>query len=517
MHMATQIEIRRDTAANWAAINPVLLSGEPSLDTTTGDLRVGDGVTLWSDLPVILNAGRVLAADANATSPLRVQQDARQSATYGSSPVVEPVYAALSQTLKALSTHDDSGTVPFRVIGLGSSVGLGATLPDPATQTPLSRLYALLAPKLNPLGNNILSKTNGSVNGSTITGGQQADYTAAKTAAGGAPTLGVLAYGMNDGMPEQYHRGQTFPGVYSNGKTLIRAMQSDGADVIIFTTPHPRTDIMPDASWAISGASQYPSATPIPATTAAASIVNITLDSGAVVPASYRHLRVNQALRRLAADTGSVLIDVERYWFQAVAAQTLNNLFNTGEYAHPNLLGHQLSYWLAIDDFMRSFKQATVAAAPAPAGFQPVATLKPNNAAYTSTTALTSDSQLAFTVGPNQVWTVFAGVFFTGSAGDLRVGLSLPAGAAGSAAIQGPSLDALGNASHPMTSRRVGLPDTYGLPVGGTDADAYAEFRAIVRLGATGGTINAQFCQNTSSASATIIYQDSYMIATRIS
>jgi|GEM_PF-4938753 len=49
--MATIIQLRRDTAANWTANNPILADGEPALEKDTGKEKVGDGVTAWNDLP----------------------------------------------------------------------------------------------------------------------------------------------------------------------------------------------------------------------------------------------------------------------------------------------------------------------------------------------------------------------------------------------------------------------------------------------------------------------------------
>ena len=49
--MTTTIKIRRDTAANWTATNPILASGEPGLETDTLAIKYGDGVTAWVDLP----------------------------------------------------------------------------------------------------------------------------------------------------------------------------------------------------------------------------------------------------------------------------------------------------------------------------------------------------------------------------------------------------------------------------------------------------------------------------------
>jgi hypothetical protein len=49
--MATQIQLRRDTAANWALINPILAQGEPGLETDTGKVKYGNGINVWNVLP----------------------------------------------------------------------------------------------------------------------------------------------------------------------------------------------------------------------------------------------------------------------------------------------------------------------------------------------------------------------------------------------------------------------------------------------------------------------------------
>lgn len=47
----TRIQLRRDTAANWSAKNPVLLAGEAGYDTTNKTLKIGTGSTAWNSLP----------------------------------------------------------------------------------------------------------------------------------------------------------------------------------------------------------------------------------------------------------------------------------------------------------------------------------------------------------------------------------------------------------------------------------------------------------------------------------
>jgi hypothetical protein len=48
--VANIIQIRRDTAANWTTINPVLASGELGFETNTGKLKMGDASTNWAGL-----------------------------------------------------------------------------------------------------------------------------------------------------------------------------------------------------------------------------------------------------------------------------------------------------------------------------------------------------------------------------------------------------------------------------------------------------------------------------------
>jgi Major tropism determinant N-terminal domain len=49
--MASKIQLRRDLAASWANINPILAQGEPGAELDTGKMKLGDGVTAWNQLP----------------------------------------------------------------------------------------------------------------------------------------------------------------------------------------------------------------------------------------------------------------------------------------------------------------------------------------------------------------------------------------------------------------------------------------------------------------------------------
>ena len=48
--MAVQIQLRRDTAANWTTNDPTLAAGEFAIETDTDKYKIGDGSTAWTSL-----------------------------------------------------------------------------------------------------------------------------------------------------------------------------------------------------------------------------------------------------------------------------------------------------------------------------------------------------------------------------------------------------------------------------------------------------------------------------------
>lgn len=53
--LKTHIRLRRASAFEWNAVNPVLLAGEPGLELDTFQLKIGNGILNWNDLPYIGN------------------------------------------------------------------------------------------------------------------------------------------------------------------------------------------------------------------------------------------------------------------------------------------------------------------------------------------------------------------------------------------------------------------------------------------------------------------------------
>jgi hypothetical protein len=76
--MATKIQLRRDTAANWTSVNPTLSQGELGYETDTDKVKVGDGSTTWTGLGYLIDgvsgAGGIALTDlsvTNDTTPLQ--------------------------------------------------------------------------------------------------------------------------------------------------------------------------------------------------------------------------------------------------------------------------------------------------------------------------------------------------------------------------------------------------------------------------------------------------------------
>jgi hypothetical protein len=47
---------RSDIEANWKLYNPILLKGEIAFSTDIYNLKIGDGVTAWRDLPYYMES-----------------------------------------------------------------------------------------------------------------------------------------------------------------------------------------------------------------------------------------------------------------------------------------------------------------------------------------------------------------------------------------------------------------------------------------------------------------------------
>ena len=317
--------------------DPVPIAGQ----TQTADLAIKlaskDGAGL-----VATETGRTVEASIRAAS--------------GSSQALFPKFInKLTAYRHGVSGYQDL----YRAYGFGSSVGNGEQLPDPATQAPIAKFFEYMNDSLNKQRIYPLSFVNKSVNGSTINN-FLANQWPAVVAEGVYPDIALFIYGMNDFPTAQYNAGQTFNenGFKQRLRTAINLVREAGGDVVLTTTPHP---YIANYSWSMppAVAQVWPKTAPAPVSDAdiippaSESVVEFVWD-GVTIKAGVRFLRGNDAIRQIAVEMGCVLIDVEKYWFDAVAKYGESALYNSGQLVHPNLFGHQQSYWLAFEDFFRN-------------------------------------------------------------------------------------------------------------------------------------------------------------------
>ena len=262
----------------------------------------------------------------------------------------------------------------IEIMGLGSSVSNGATLANPTVDAPLYHFTTRLAARIDPAGIYTFTPDQRSVGGSAIvqanSSGGTAGYFTDAINAGAAPKAVLIAYGMNDFQPSLFNSGQTFPGAARYLRELVRKIKRAGADVIIMTTPHPHTGrqaySLPES---INQAYPEVIAKPVAAedmTPPASESVVAYLHDGVSIGVDVRFLRGNEMFRQVAFEEGCALIDVEPFWFDALASIGVDNLYDAGESVHPNLTGHSASYHRAIDMFVDSLANAPAMSASTP-------------------------------------------------------------------------------------------------------------------------------------------------------
>jgi hypothetical protein len=153
MPIYTQLRIRRDTAANWAAINPVLADGEPAYEHDTNLLKIGDGGTAYNDLAYADDAFvAALLADRTTATGAAFTQLLRHTP---------------QQQFAALRSAMDAGR-PACFMWIGDSTGDsdGTNASDLRTPTRLAQLLGKAYPQYHVLSRTM--KADGTGYGPTV-------------------------------------------------------------------------------------------------------------------------------------------------------------------------------------------------------------------------------------------------------------------------------------------------------------------------------------------------------------
>ena len=131
------IQIRRDTAANWNANNPILKLGEIGCDMTAKRLKVGDGSTAWNSLawigPEVINdlisggSDKALSAEQGKELKKKIsdlEASIAEIISSGGVPVVDNLTS--TSTTSALSANQGR-VLAGKLNGLGM-FGMGYTI-----------------------------------------------------------------------------------------------------------------------------------------------------------------------------------------------------------------------------------------------------------------------------------------------------------------------------------------------------------------------------------------------------
>ena len=149
--MIETIQLRRDTAANWVSVNPVLAQCEAGVETDTGKAKLGDGATAWVSLPYWNPSGIVGGGGGGggAVSSVfgRTGAVAATSGDYsvgqvtGAAPLASPALAgtptvptaaALTDSTQAASTAYADSAVAVETSRAEAAEALKAPLASPA-------------------------------------------------------------------------------------------------------------------------------------------------------------------------------------------------------------------------------------------------------------------------------------------------------------------------------------------------------------------------------------------------
>ena len=246
--MATQIQLRRDTAADWTSNNPTLAAGEFGWESDSNRFKIGDGSAAWNSLSYadtlktlgdILVNGSTISAPSNGdltlttsgTGNINLGEFVVNGTTLSSSDsssinineglIVDGALNSSGQaTLSGLSyptsdgtanqflKTDGSGTLSFADLSIGDLTIIGSTISTPSNADLI----------LTPGGTGNVVAGSLTFNGTTMSAADSSKVTIAEALdVTGATTLSGLAYPTSDG-------------------TVGQVLQTDGSGTLSFAS-----------------------------------------------------------------------------------------------------------------------------------------------------------------------------------------------------------------------------------------------------------------------------------------
>src|SRR3990167_3594532 len=126
--MATIIQQRSDTAANWASVNPILAQGESGFETDTNRTKIGNGATAWNSLLYWHGKGQVLTINTTGGPTVITQEQGMASYIRVTGVLTSNVIIVVNDYMTFVANNATTGaySVEFKVAsGGGTIIGQG--------------------------------------------------------------------------------------------------------------------------------------------------------------------------------------------------------------------------------------------------------------------------------------------------------------------------------------------------------------------------------------------------------
>jgi len=133
--MPTKIQLRRDTAADWASNNPTLSAGEFGWESDTNRFKIGDGSAAWNSLAyadTLKTLGDILVNGSEISAPsngnLTLTTSGSGKVNISNAYTLPSSDGSADQFLKT----DGSGSLAFANLSLGDLSIIGSTISTPS-------------------------------------------------------------------------------------------------------------------------------------------------------------------------------------------------------------------------------------------------------------------------------------------------------------------------------------------------------------------------------------------------
>ena len=105
--VTARLTFRKGSTIDWQASDPILMAGEPSIDTSVNKLKIGDGIKRWSELSYVQNlstSSNLWENDLSGKFPSDIDT------TTEAINFVRDEQLSIDQRVTALETEIDGGT-----------------------------------------------------------------------------------------------------------------------------------------------------------------------------------------------------------------------------------------------------------------------------------------------------------------------------------------------------------------------------------------------------------------------